>query len=1341
MNAWLSLSVYTYVTLACVVLLPLPLWAQTALENPTPGSFQSGIGLVSGWACDAQRIEISFDGGSPKPAAYGTGRGDTRNACGDTDNGFGLLFNWNLLGDGFHTVVAYADGVEFARADVTVTTLGAPFRRGLSGEFPLPDFPEVGTDVVVRWQEAQQNFVISNGSPQGGGTSGQAPHVLENPTPGSFQSGIGLVSGWACDAQRIEISFDGGSPKPAAYGTGRGDTRNACGDTDNGFGLLFNWNLLGDGFHTVVAYADGVEFARADVTVTTLGAPFRRGLSGEFPLPDFPEVGTDVVVRWQEAQQNFVIVSRTTLGSVVLKVDAPGMLLGFFADVRGALQPAVRYTGEDQLSFALTTAPTGMEIDFGTGTITWTPAEADAGRTFDVTVEVGDGVLFDSVDFQVSVLTTTPVQTELSNGVLTVTDESTTLKGLSIVTTPPGAAAQSTSRRSSAAASSSLSLSDLRIETTERDAVLSTVPAHITLISDFFVVRQAFARPVELTFPLEDLPAGTDIRNVELFSFIETLHSDQPFWSPVLVDWRYEVVNDEPAYIVSLEGLQGIFAFGIQPFVDGETATQSQSMSVGTYTTSKTIDTSDITCSPGRILLVFGSDYRNQTCSHGSDSAVRIRVKNFGESENSKRWGVDIKTLIAWVRTTQEGMRERNFAFSKELTVSVYTKAPPIDGLPTLGFVEPPAYNTLHLNAHVDAEHTITNDQAFRTTAHEYFHHAQSYDENRIQGLQLIIKGPGELTDWLIEGSADWFDNEIHPYPRRRIHNILNVGLNAPTINDGDLRTFPYDRLAFFALLSQKCTDFGSSMLKQILSVPVEDSSGIKRLSAVLSQSQCNFEPLGSDLEAALLYYQNATVVDTTIEEHGGDEFRAGTHLAAVFTKSTHLTFDRTSLEDTPSTKGYTFSAVSARTFKLDVVSSTVAAEQKLVEVSVNTSTPVIVSVVPSTSDGYAYSQEFSGAQLLGRDHEEFSTETKSTYTFNAPSSPGEKRGVLMTIVNSDLEQSTKVDFTVRIVGSLTTDIAITSHGDGDSVNNRVVSIAGAVPEEARTQVTRVVVSANGVDTETTLNADGSFSADVVMTVGPNAVSARAFNGQTPVTNETVITLYGEESSSIERNALLPSRVTFVLRWDTAETDIDLYSIDKNNGAVWYADSAAGSGSLDFDDTSGFGPEVITYRENNDDIYVNGMFNVDVHYYSGTPATNYTLDIVLNETGSNRRVQRYKSIVPLTVADSGQDGPDGSGASRFNDVLLVACSTQRICRISGFDDSKLAPAGRSASSQVAEAAFVGSRSSLQSQSTQPAASQSPSAYESCLTEFEIAADKTGGVSWMCNGDGTKRWLP
>ncbi len=144
----------------------------------------------------------------------------------------------------------------------------------------------------------------------------QAKGVLENPGPGSYQSGVGVISGWVCEAGKIEIIFDGNAADRwrVGYGTRRTDTQKECGDSNNGFGLLFNWNLLGEGEHTVVAEVDGVEFGRATVTVTTVGEgeeeEFLRDVSGTFTLPGFPEAETAVKVQWQEAQQNFVIVAR-----------------------------------------------------------------------------------------------------------------------------------------------------------------------------------------------------------------------------------------------------------------------------------------------------------------------------------------------------------------------------------------------------------------------------------------------------------------------------------------------------------------------------------------------------------------------------------------------------------------------------------------------------------------------------------------------------------------------------------------------------------------------------------------------------------------------------------------------------------------------------------------------------------------------------------------------------------------------------------------------------------------------------------------------------------------------
>ena len=284
-------------------------FVQGYLENPGPASFQSGVGVLSGWVCEAGLVEIALNGVAQQ-AGYGTERVDTAGVCGDVDNGFGLLFNWNLLGAGEHEVVALVDGVELGQATVTVTTLGHEFVRDVTGTCPVADFPVGGETVTLQWQQTSQNFVIAGGSPPAGVSPGRPsglPGYLENPGPNSFQSGIGVVSGWVCEADMVELEIGHLPVQVAAYGTERLDTLEVCGDVDNGFGLLFNWNLLGDGEHEVVAYVDDTELGRATVRVTTLGVEFLRGVEGECVVADFPSPGGTVTLEWQQNQQNFVI--------------------------------------------------------------------------------------------------------------------------------------------------------------------------------------------------------------------------------------------------------------------------------------------------------------------------------------------------------------------------------------------------------------------------------------------------------------------------------------------------------------------------------------------------------------------------------------------------------------------------------------------------------------------------------------------------------------------------------------------------------------------------------------------------------------------------------------------------------------------------------------------------------------------------------------------------------------------------------------------------------------------------------------------------------------------------
>ncbi len=287
------------------------------LESPQQGSFESGIGLIRGWICQADTVEVQINDGERQRVAYGTTRKDTVEACGDDDNGFGYTFNWNALGAGTHRLRAFADGAEFANVSFTVTTLGEDFLRGASGEAILPDFPQAGSNVTVRWAEPHQNFVIAGASRNPANTQATVrippaaalSAYLESPQQGSFESGIGLIRGWICQADTVEIQIDGGARQRVAYGTTRKDTVEACGDDDNGFGYTFNWNALGTGGHNLRAFADGAEFANVNFTVTTLGLDYLQGASGEYPITNFPRAGKNILLRWAEPHQNFVIVN------------------------------------------------------------------------------------------------------------------------------------------------------------------------------------------------------------------------------------------------------------------------------------------------------------------------------------------------------------------------------------------------------------------------------------------------------------------------------------------------------------------------------------------------------------------------------------------------------------------------------------------------------------------------------------------------------------------------------------------------------------------------------------------------------------------------------------------------------------------------------------------------------------------------------------------------------------------------------------------------------------------------------------------------------------------------
>ena len=171
------------------------------------------------------------------------------------------------------------------------------------------DIPKVG--YARQFSGPPIDFIIGSGFYQSSGGGAVPVGVLENPGPHSFQSGTGMVWGWVCEAEFVEIEIETAQGEVesyrAAYRMERLDTQERCGDVDNGFEMLFNWNRLGDGEHRVTAFVDGLELGRATVRVKTLGEEVLQGVVGECVAENFPHMGQNTRLEWQQTNQNFVI--------------------------------------------------------------------------------------------------------------------------------------------------------------------------------------------------------------------------------------------------------------------------------------------------------------------------------------------------------------------------------------------------------------------------------------------------------------------------------------------------------------------------------------------------------------------------------------------------------------------------------------------------------------------------------------------------------------------------------------------------------------------------------------------------------------------------------------------------------------------------------------------------------------------------------------------------------------------------------------------------------------------------------------------------------------------------
>ncbi len=277
------------------------------LEHPSPGSLQSGVGRFSGWVC------ITGPGGEPPPLAVlevaeryfydalehseksvdnrgnwwaRTGSTNKTHITGQTtvqevvdharrftisyvdDDGYGRteFYETILSGSGIFTIDIGTVRLSWTITGLSKSTL-SPHPRSPAGTV-IP--PRITIDV-------EPGATVSN---QDGSPWVPVPLTQTMDELGRDMYVVNVLQPYIPgrpEVSSVEIEINDTTRIPAPYGTERRDTTSVCGDSRNGFDLPFNWNLLGEGTHTVRALADGVEFDSATFTVTTPGAAFLRG--------------------------------------------------------------------------------------------------------------------------------------------------------------------------------------------------------------------------------------------------------------------------------------------------------------------------------------------------------------------------------------------------------------------------------------------------------------------------------------------------------------------------------------------------------------------------------------------------------------------------------------------------------------------------------------------------------------------------------------------------------------------------------------------------------------------------------------------------------------------------------------------------------------------------------------------------------------------------------------------------------------------------------------------------------------------------------------------------------
>ncbi|MBB6523035.1 hypothetical protein [Pseudoteredinibacter isoporae] len=213
--------------------------AQSFLESPGNRTFESGVGVIRGWSCEAvEDVVVTIDDKEIR-LPLGSHRPDTKNRCENGgDNGFGAVVHWPSFGMGAHSATLKINGVIVAHHRFRVSGVSTDFVKGLSLKHTFQKFPYKDKDVELIWSEAHQNFVIS-----GVGIPPEAP--LPKAPAGSIVHTLTIPKGEQTSSIEYTVPFKKGVYRQLikAYNR-RGEAIKICGDFGGG---SINGSVLGRG--------------------------------------------------------------------------------------------------------------------------------------------------------------------------------------------------------------------------------------------------------------------------------------------------------------------------------------------------------------------------------------------------------------------------------------------------------------------------------------------------------------------------------------------------------------------------------------------------------------------------------------------------------------------------------------------------------------------------------------------------------------------------------------------------------------------------------------------------------------------------------------------------------------------------------------------------------------------------------------------------------------------------------------------------------------------------------------------------------------------------------------